>query len=123
MILRPLTSTLFPYTTLFRSRSRSRSSSGVSNENTVSMPARRQFAISSSSQSPPRGREATASLPCQGPLTQWSFVHMLQIRLHNDLARKCININAPSHGEHGCDDVRRVSFHRVWFSNYAFALE
>src|SRR5213080_4335826 len=29
------------------------------------------------------------------PLPQWSFVHMLQIRLHNDLARKCININAP----------------------------
>jgi hypothetical protein len=48
-------------------RSRSSISSLVSNETTTSRPAERQLLTSSSSQSPPRGRDTMANLPCHGP--------------------------------------------------------
>jgi len=47
---------------------------------------------------------------------------MLQIRLHNDLARKCININAPlTENMDAMMSVEIVPSGLV--SNYAFALE
>src|SRR6202044_2015055 len=78
-------------------RSRSRSSSAVSNDKTACTPPRFQFAISSSTQSPPRGRASTASLPAQGPLTQWSSVDLLDLFLLvnvNHFSRQNLDINA-----------------------------
>src|SRR6266566_4315666 len=58
------------------SSSRFCTSSEVSNDTTSSTPDLRQLASSSSSQSPPRGRAETASLPAHGPSTQCNSVYI-----------------------------------------------
>src|SRR5580765_855737 len=73
---------------------RSFSSSAVNKESTASTPARFQPATSLPSQSPPRGRAASAILPRHGPSSQWSSIDILPLLSPNDdFSRKPVYVH------------------------------
>src|ERR1017187_7234386 len=76
-------------------RSRSCSSPGVNNESTASIPAPRQLAISSSSQSPPPGPCGQGKFSGPGAVNPVEFrPHHLRVPLHIDPSWQRINILA-----------------------------